>query len=45
MGKKPQNINLDEELVKEARVKCIRIDKSLSAIVEELLRRWLKEKS
>ena len=41
---KATHLNLDQELVKEARIRCIQEGTSLTAVVEQLLRDWLKGK-
>lgn len=38
------NLYLDRELVKEAKIKAIRQDTSLSRVIEQLLTEWLKKK-
>lgn len=38
------NIYIDSELTKEAKIKAIRCDTTLSKVIEELLTQWLKKK-
>lgn len=43
-ARKHLNLYLDRELVKEAKIKAIRADKSLSRVIEQLLTEWLEKK-
>ncbi len=38
------NIYIDREVIKEAKIKAIRTDTSLSQVIEKLLSEWLKKK-
>jgi hypothetical protein len=40
-GKKPLMVIIDEKVIEDAKVAAIRDKTKVSAIVEELLRRWL----
>jgi len=45
MVKGKTSISIDVDLWKEFRKKCIDVDKDASAVLEELVRKWVKEKS
>lgn len=38
------NIYIDSETIKEAKIKAIRADTSLSQVIEQLLSKWLAKK-
>lgn len=42
--KKPTSITLEPELAKRAKIQAIKDDTKLSAVIEKLLRQWLKER-
>ena len=44
MAKKNLHITLDEELLKKARIKCVKEDRTLSQAITRLLREWVKRK-
>jgi hypothetical protein len=44
MAKGKTSISIDLDVWKEFRKKCIDVNKDASTVLEELVRKWLKEK-
>ena len=40
---KPTTLSLDREVVREAQIQCLRLERTLSSVVQELLETWLKD--
>jgi len=45
MVKGKTSISIDLDLWKEFRKKCIDVDKDASEVLEELIKKWLREKN